>query len=101
MDEEETEFKKRRQAELEKMAEAKKAQEQLKGALRNVLDEGAYNRIMNVAVANKELYLVAAKQVLMLSKRVGRKLTEEELLALLRAIKEQTTTETKITFHKK
>jgi len=98
MDDEEAEYRKQRQAE---MAEAKSAQEQLKGALRNALDEGAYNRMMNVAVANKDLYLVAAKQVLMLSKRVERRLTEEELLTLLRAIQEQTRKETNITFHKK
>ncbi|MFH1394234.1 MAG: DNA-binding protein [Candidatus Micrarchaeota archaeon] len=101
MDDEEAGLRKRRQAEYEQMAEAKKAQEQLKGALRNALEESAYNRIMNIAVANKELYLVAAKQVLMIVKRAGRKLTEEELVTLLRAIQEQTSTETSITFHKK
>ncbi len=82
-------------------AEARKAQEQLKSALRGALDENAYVRLMNVAVANNELYLTAAKSALMYNKRSGRRITEAELVALLRAIKEQSETKTTITFHKK
>jgi len=81
--------------------EARKAQEQLKTSLRGALDESAYLRLMNVAVANNELYLTAAKNVLMFFKRAGRRLTETELVALLRAIREQSETKTTITFHKK
>jgi DNA-binding TFAR19-related protein (PDSD5 family) len=84
-----------------KKLEAKKAQEQLKATLRVALEETAYNRLMNVAVANKELYLTAAQNLLMFYKRAGRKITEEELLKLLHAIKEQKETKTTITFHKK
>ncbi|VVC02819.1 Uncharacterised protein [Candidatus Bilamarchaeum dharawalense] len=84
-----------------KKLEAKKANEQLKATLRVALEEGAYNRIMNVAVANEELYLTAAKNVLVYYKRTGRKMNEVDLLSLLRAIKEQTETKTTITFHKK
>jgi DNA-binding TFAR19-related protein (PDSD5 family) len=84
-----------------KRMEAKKAQEQLKATLRIALDETAYDRIMNVAVANEELYLTAAKNVLMYFKQMRRKITESELLSLLRAIKEQNETKTTITFHKK
>jgi len=65
------------------------------------LDEQAYARLVNVAVANKELYLTAAKNALMAYKRMGRKIKDAELLTLLRAIKEQTETKTTITFHKK
>lgn len=93
MDEEE-EIKKKR-------LEAKKAQEQLKTTLRSALTEAAYERLMNVAVANKELYLMAAKNLLGLYQRMGRRISEPELLSLLRAIKAQTEKETKITFHKK
>ena len=84
-----------------KRMEARKAQEQLKSTLRGALDEAAYERLMNVSVANNELYLTAAKNVLMFFKRAGRRLTETELLALLRAIKDQSETKTTITFHKK
>jgi DNA-binding TFAR19-related protein (PDSD5 family) len=81
--------------------DARKAQEQLKATLRGALDEAAYLRLMNVAVANSEIYLTAAKNVLMFHKRAGRKITETELLSLLRAIREQNETKTTITFHKK
>jgi DNA-binding TFAR19-related protein (PDSD5 family) len=81
--------------------EAKKMEEQLKSTLRVALDEAAYERMMNVSLANKELYLTAAKNVLMLHKRVERRLTEEELLMLLKKIKEQTETKSSITFHRK
>lgn len=84
-----------------KRLEAKKIQEQLKGTLRVALTEDAYERLMNVSVANKELYLVAAKNALMFYKRAGRQIRDDEILALLRAIKGQTEKETKITFHKK
>ncbi len=84
-----------------KKLDAKKAQEQLKSTLRVALDEAAYDRLMNVSVANSETYLSAAKSVLMYYKRSGRKVNEQELLSLLRAIKEQNETKTTITFHKK
>ncbi len=85
-----------------KKLDAKKAQEQLKSALRSALEEAAYERLMNVAVANKEVYLNAAQSALMFYKRTGgRKITESEILALLKAIKEQNETKTTITFHKK
>lgn len=94
MDDEEEEIKKKR-------LEAKRVQERLKATLRAGLEEDAYERLMNVSIANKEMYLVAAKNVLMLYKRMGRRITDGELLTLLRAIKGQTEKETKITFHKK
>ena len=84
-----------------KKAEGKKAQEQLKATLRLALDEEAYERLMNVSVANKEVYLTAAQNVLMFYKRAGRKITESEVLSLLRAIKDQNEKKTTITFHKK
>ena len=85
----------------ERKQEAKKAEEQLKATLRIALDESAYERLMNVSLANKELYLTAAKNALMLFKRMGRQMSESELLSLLRAIKEQSETKSSITFHRK
>lgn len=84
-----------------KKLDARKIEEQLRASLRVALDEPAYARIMNVGVANKELYLVAAKNALLAYKRMGRRLTESELVTLLKAIKEQTETKTTITFHTK
>ena len=84
-----------------KRAEAKKAQEQLKATLRIALDEDAYERLMNVAHANKELYVATARNVLMLYKRLGRRISETELVSVLRAIKDQTERKTTITFQRK
>jgi len=95
------EARKRKLAARQKEHEAKAAESQLKDALRGALTEGAYDRLTNVAMANKELYLMAAQQVLMASKRLGRKVSEEELLTVLRALKARTEKEGTITFHKK
>ena len=84
-----------------KKLEVKKAEEQLKATLRVALDESAYERLMNVALANRDVYLAAARNVLMAYKQMGRKINEDELLSVLRAIKEHTEPKTKITFHKK
>jgi DNA-binding TFAR19-related protein (PDSD5 family) len=84
-----------------KRLEARKAEEQIKSSLRMALDEGAYDRMMNVSHANKELFITAARHVFAVYKRAGRQLTESELLAVLKAVKGQTETETTITFHKK
>ena len=84
-----------------KKLEARKAEEQIKATLRIALDESAYGRMMNVSHANRELFITAARHVLAVYKRAGRKLTESELLAVLKAVRGQTETETTITFHKK
>jgi DNA-binding TFAR19-related protein (PDSD5 family) len=95
------EIKKRKLAQKQKELEAKAAEQQLKEALRAALTEGAYARACNVALANKELYLTAAQQVLLASRKIGRRITEAELLTVLRAIKARTEKESSITFHKK
>jgi DNA-binding TFAR19-related protein (PDSD5 family) len=84
-----------------KKLEARKAEEQLKVSLRMALDETAYLRLMNVSMANKELYLTAARNILMAYQRARRRLTEKEVLAFLRAIKDQTETKTTITISRK
>ncbi len=100
-DEELDEARKRKLAERQKGLEAKAAEQQLKDALRAALTPAAYDRMSNVAVANKEMFLMAAQQSLMAAKRLGRPLTEEEILTVLRALKARTEKETSITFHKK
>jgi DNA-binding TFAR19-related protein (PDSD5 family) len=84
-----------------KKLDAKRTEEQLKATLRVALDEPAYERLMNVYVANKELFLETSRNLLVFFKRAGRKITESELLSLLRAIKERDEKKTSITFHKK
>ena len=77
--------------------EAKKKEEQVKSILRMALSENAYGRLMNVKLANAQLYAIASNQIFGLYQKSGRKLTEKELIALLKAIK-GTQRETKITF---
>jgi len=102
MDEAELEeLRKRKLAEKQKGLEARGVEQQLRDALRKVLTESAYDRLTNVAIANKELYLTTAQQVLHASKRIGRQINEQELLTVLRAIKARTEKESTIKFHKK
>lgn len=80
---------------------AKAATDKVKGALRSALSPEAYDRIINVSVVNKELFLGASKYLLGAYQRVGRPLSESEVVAILRSIKAQTEKQTSITFHKK
>jgi len=87
--------------EKRKLLEARKAEAQLKSAMRSMLEDEAYDRIMNVSHANKELYMSAAKAVLALFRRAGRRLTDGELVRVLMAINKENESATSITFHRK
>jgi DNA-binding TFAR19-related protein (PDSD5 family) len=82
---------------LEREKEGRKKEEQVKELLRRTLEEAAYARLMNVKLANAQLYGMAANQVFGLYQKAGRKITEAELVSLLKAIKGKER-ETKITF---
>jgi len=84
--------------EQKKLAEASKAEEQLKTVLRIAVAEPAYERLMNISYANKEFYINVAQNAIMLYKRAGRKLTEDEVLHIIRALKKQTQHEPTIEF---
>ena len=77
--------------------EANKKEGQIKGMLRIALSEDGYARLMNVKLANAQLYAIASNQIFTLYQKAGRKITEKELIALLKAIKGRER-ETKITF---
>lgn len=98
---EEEGIRRRKMSEQQRLAEAKKAEEQLKATLRVVLDENAYDRLTNVKLANAQLFLAAAQHVLAAYKRIGRKIKDEELLAILRRIKTGTEKQTRISFERK
>jgi len=95
------ELRKRKFSEKQKEHEGRAVEQQLKDALRKVLTLSAYDRLTNVAIANKELYLTTAQQVLHASKQIGRQINEPELLTVLRAIKARTEKKSTIKFHKK
>ena len=61
---------------------------QIKSALRQVLDESAYERMMNVMLVNQNLFAATSQKILMYSQRVGRKVTEKEVLILLQTSRE-------------
>ena len=81
--------------------ERKKTEEQLKTTLRVVLEDGAYQRLMNVKLVNSQLFLTASQHLVALFKRFGRKLNDAEVLLVLRKLKEGEEKETKITFNRK
>ncbi len=100
MDEEES-IKQKKATEHQKMVEAKNREEQLKATLRSVLEEDAYNRIINVKLANSQLFLMTAQNLLAIYKRIGRRIKDKELLTILLRLKEENEKETSITFERK
>jgi DNA-binding TFAR19-related protein (PDSD5 family) len=101
VDEELDEIKKKKLTEKQKELESKEIEKKLKEALRAALTPSAYDRLSNVAHANKELYMGAAQQVLLAYKQMGRTISESELITVLRALKEREEKDVSITFHKK
>jgi DNA-binding TFAR19-related protein (PDSD5 family) len=81
----------------EQIMEAKKAEAQLKAALRLCLSPEAYERMMNVRMAKPELYAAAARQILQYSGKAGKKLGDREVLAILKMMRGEER-ETKIVF---
>ena len=102
MNEENIERIRRKKSEEQKKAtESKKAQEQLRSTLRVVLEENAYDRIMNVSIANEQLFLTAAQNLLGVYQKVGRKIRDDEVLYILKMIKNQNEKKTSISFERK
>lgn len=85
---------------LEEMQKSQQAAERLKATLRSILDDEAYERMMNVKVANPEMYMGAAQGCVSICQRLGRKLGNKEVLLILRRMKAGEK-ETKITFDRK
>ena len=100
-EEEIEEIRKKRLNEQKKLAEAAKAEEQLRAALRIALDETAYDRLMNISYANKEFYLMVAQRILAIFREVKRKINEDELLYIISSLKNMTEKQTGIRFHRK
>lgn len=100
-DESREKIRRKRLDEQKKAAQAKKAEGQIKATLRIALDEKAYDRIMNVRIVNEELFLATAQNIISVFNRVKRKITENELLYVLGAIKQQSEKNTQITFERK
>lgn len=99
--EEEEALRKKRLAEKQKERESKQMEDQLKTMLRQMLDTSGYERMMNVKLSNEELYVTAAKNLMGAFHKLGRTISDSEVLYVLNAIKQRTQRETKITFDRK
>ena len=68
-----------------KMQQEAQADSQKKAILRKVLDDGAYERVMNVKIANPELYeqLVGSIAYIVQSGRLQGQISEQQILQLL------------------
>lgn len=95
------EIRKQKQIEKAKELETKETQKKLKDALRTALSEDAYERLSNISFVNQDLYLTCAQQVLYAYKKMGRAISDKELLTVLCALKERTDKDVTITFRKK
>jgi DNA-binding TFAR19-related protein (PDSD5 family) len=73
--------------ELKKRQEELERAEQIKSALRIALHHDAYERVMNVMLANPELFQSAVQYILTLYQKVGRKLTDDEVKRILIRLK--------------
>ncbi len=89
-----------RKKKLEQLQKSQDAEEQIKSTLRKVLDDEAYERMMNVKVANPELYANAVQGCVAIFQRLGRKLGNKEVLMILRRLKGEER-EPEITFERK
>jgi DNA-binding TFAR19-related protein (PDSD5 family) len=89
-----------RKKKLEDMQKAQQQEEQLKAALRSILDDEAYERMMNVKVASPELFASAAQGCVSIYQRLRRRLGNKEVLLILRRMKGEEK-ETRITFDRK
>ncbi|MCS7109685.1 MAG: hypothetical protein NZ903_02735 [Candidatus Micrarchaeota archaeon] len=69
--------------EEDKTLAIQQAELQLKRMMSVVLEESAYNRLMNVRLSNPELYLKVANAVLHYYQKIKRRITEKELLTII------------------
>jgi len=91
-------IKRKKLEEYQKKAQEKELENKVKSALRIALEPDAYERLATVGYGNKELYSIAAQQIIMIYSKARRKITDEELVYLLKAIKQKTQHESTITF---
>ncbi|VVB73601.1 Double-stranded DNA-binding domain protein [uncultured archaeon] len=76
---------------LEEAQKAQQADAQIKIVLARILEQPAYDRLMNVRISNQEVYAKAVNGLVYMYKKTGRKITERELLTLLSASVERKT----------
>lgn len=87
--------------ELLKRYRAQQQEQQIRTYMQQILDPRAYERLMNVRVSNRELYMQVAQLLLNIvqSNRSIRKINEAQLIGLIDRITNKR--ETKIEFKRK
>lgn len=76
---------------LEEAQNAMQIDAQIKGVMARILESSAYDRLMNVKMSNQELYTKTVNSLVYMYKKLGRKITEKELVTLLSASVEKRT----------
>ncbi len=99
-------IRKRKEAEYKKQLEQYEQQinleEQVKKNLRQLLEDKAYERLMNVKVVNYQRFMLASQYILQLAQQLqGRKLTEDEVITLLKNLRGDARGKGNITFIRK
>jgi len=86
---------------LEKAYRQLQQEQQIKELMHQLLDSNAYERLMNIKVSNKQLYMQLANIVLSLaqSQQIAGKLTDAQLVSILNKL--TTKKESKIEFKHK
>jgi DNA-binding TFAR19-related protein (PDSD5 family) len=79
---------KRLQKELQKALRNAQIEQQKKAMVRQIMDDGAYQRLTNIRVSNRELYSQLVDMIISLaqSRRLSGKLTEAQFVEILTRI---------------
>jgi len=74
---------------IQEMQRAQLADRRLRAMLAQILEGKAFERFMNVRISNPELYANVSNALVYAYKKVRRRITEDELLAMLSASTER------------
>ena len=75
-----------REKKLKELMEKQTLEKELLNKLRTVVDEKGFERLMNIKAVNEQRFQNVANYLIMLAQRIGRPLTEKEVIKLLENI---------------
>ena len=87
------------QRQIEGYQKTQETERKLRALLLQVLEPAAYERMMNVRIANPDLFANTANAIVYYYQKIKRKLTEKEIITLLTA--QTTRKESSIQIHRK
>jgi DNA-binding TFAR19-related protein (PDSD5 family) len=77
------------QKKLEALLKAQQQEALIKRAMIRLLDQAAYDRLINVRIANPDMYVKAVNAIIYNAQRLKRKLTDAELRSILSSLAER------------